>query len=91
MRPALPIVGLALLAGCASAGPVVANISYDARGALVVEKCKVHTNFFLGTMELTECATHGFAIQPQKKRATEPRSPERPEVPPPFQSDEKSD
>lgn len=61
-----PFTVLIVLSGCASAGPVVSNISYDANGALSIEKCKVHANFFLGTMELEECNTHEFSITPKK-------------------------
>ena len=48
---------LLFLTGCASAGPVVSNISFEAGNNLVIEKCKVHSNFFLGTMQLEDCNT----------------------------------
>lgn len=64
MRTLLLCLSLPALlgAGCASAGPVVANVSWDASGALLVEKCKVHTNFFWMSMELTECRFHLLRI-----------------------------
>jgi hypothetical protein len=41
---------------------VVSNISYEATGSLAIEKCMVHTNFFFGTMQLTECFVHHLTI-----------------------------
>jgi hypothetical protein len=63
MKHFIAIVFLLGLAACASAGPVVTNISSDSSGNLVIEKCKVQSNFFLGTMELEECNTHNLQIQ----------------------------
>jgi len=48
--------------GCASAGPVVTNVSYEADGNLAIEKCMVKTNFFLGTEELNSCTDHTIKI-----------------------------
>ena len=83
MRTYLAIL-LTLLGGCASAGPVVSNISWDASGDLIIEKCKVHTNFFLGTMELEECFAHRLAIMPRPAVAS-PRRPATILVPEPFE------
>jgi hypothetical protein len=63
MKHIILALSLLSIAACASAGPVVTNISYDAGGDLVVEKCKVKSNFFLGTMELEECNTHNMKIK----------------------------
>jgi hypothetical protein len=63
MKHLMAVFALATMTACASAGPVVSNVAYDAGGKLVIEKCKVKSNFFLGTMELTECNTHDLQIQ----------------------------
>ncbi len=65
------LLGLILacaLGGCASAGPVVADVSWDDSGILVVQRCYVRANFFLGTMRLNECSFHELRIMPTPKR-----------------------
>jgi hypothetical protein len=68
MKHLVAVIALATMTACASAGPIVSNVSSDAGGNLVIEKCKVKTNFFLGTMELTECNTHDLQIQGAVKK-----------------------
>ncbi|MCY4523843.1 MAG: hypothetical protein OXB84_03800 [Halobacteriovoraceae bacterium] len=63
MRFLLSLVSCIYLAGCAStAGPIVSNISYEAGGSLVIEKCEVYTNFFWWTTGLDDCNTHKLKI-----------------------------
>lgn len=59
----ISLVVLFIFSGCASAGPVVSNVSYDGDGKLSIEKCKIHANYFLGTMELEECNHHEIKIR----------------------------
>lgn len=54
------MVSLLVLSGCASTGPLVTNISYDASGSLMIEKCRIHSNYFLGTIDLRDCNHHSL-------------------------------
>lgn len=45
-----------LLSGCSTAGPFVTNIGNDGRGGLLVEKCMVHMNAFLGVVSNSDCS-----------------------------------
>jgi type IV secretion system protein VirB7 len=49
------IIGIFALTGCTTAGPFVSNISSDGKGEVVVEKCMVHFNAFLGVIQNSDC------------------------------------
>lgn len=53
MKKILAIAFAALLGACTNAGPFVTNISADGNNGLVIEKCQVHMNAFMGTGYLT--------------------------------------
>ena len=53
----LAILAVLGLTGCSTAGPFVTNISSDGQGGLVVEKCMVQFNGFLGTISNQEATT----------------------------------
>lgn len=48
---------IAMLAACTNAGPFVTNISSDGNNGLIVEKCQVHMNAFMGTVSNDSCTT----------------------------------
>ena len=57
MKKILAIAFVALLGACTNAGPFVTNISADGNNGLVIEKCQVHMNAFMGTVSNDNCTT----------------------------------
>lgn len=43
------------LSACTNAGPFVTNISSDGNKGLIVEKCQLHMNAFMGTVSNENC------------------------------------
>jgi type IV secretion system protein VirB7 len=54
---------LAALCSCSSAGPYVTNISSDGDNGIVVEKCSVHMNAFMGTVSNENCTTANIKLR----------------------------
>lgn len=59
MKNIITIIAIIALSGCTTAGPFVTNVSPDGHGGLIVEKCKVNYNGFLGTIDMGQCMTSG--------------------------------
>ena len=58
------ITGFAmLLAACTNAGPFVTNISSDGNSRLVIEKCQVHMNAFMGTVSNDNCTSTQIKVK----------------------------
>lgn len=63
MRKLILLLSLFLLAGCSSAGPFVTNISSDGHNGLVIEKCDVKYNIFLGVISNGDCRTTNIKVK----------------------------
>ena len=50
----------AILSACSSAGPYVTNISRNKNGDLIVEKCMLEHNAFLGTVYNDNCTNQSI-------------------------------
>jgi type IV secretion system protein VirB7 len=57
---------LLLLQGCTTAGPFVTSISSDGRGGILIEKCHVHMNAFMGTISNADCVSQQINVQSNK-------------------------
>ena len=44
------------LSACTNAGPFVTSISSDGNNGLIVEKCQLHMNAFMGTVSNENCS-----------------------------------
>ena len=53
----LLILALFAVTACTTAGPFVTNISSDGNNGLVIEKCQVHMNAFMGTVSNEGCTS----------------------------------
>lgn len=45
-----------LVSACTNAGPFVTNISSDGNNGLIIEKCQLHMNAFMGTVSNENCS-----------------------------------
>ncbi len=52
-----------ILQACTSAGPYVTNISSDGNNGLVIEKCTVKMNAFMGTVSNGDCTSHNIKLR----------------------------
>lgn len=59
MKKIIMLTAVLVLAGCTTAGPFVTNVSTDGRGGLVIEKCKVELNAWLGVINMGQCMSTG--------------------------------
>ena len=57
MKKILLILVIVVLSACTNAGPFVTNISSDGNNGLILEKCQVHMNAFMGTVSNDNCTT----------------------------------
>lgn len=57
MKKILLILVIVALSACTNAGPFVTNISSDGNNGLILEKCQVHMNAFMGTVSNDNCTT----------------------------------
>ena len=57
MKKILLILVMVVLSACTNAGPFVTNISSDGNNGLILEKCQVHMNAFMGTVSNDNCTT----------------------------------
>ena len=51
------------LSACTNAGPFVTNISSDGNRGLIIEKCQVHMNAFMGTVSNDNCTSTSIYIK----------------------------
>ena len=54
------ILAAFVLSACSSAGPYVTNISRNKNGDLIVEKCMLEHNAFLGTVYNENCTNQSI-------------------------------
>lgn len=59
----LAILCLLLLSSCTNAGPFVTNISADGNNGLIIEKCQLHMNAFMGTVSNENCTNTQIRIK----------------------------
>jgi len=52
------------LAGCSTAGPFVTNISSDGNGGLIIEKCMVEHNGWMGWITNVDSTTTKIYLRP---------------------------
>lgn len=52
-----------LLTGCSSAGPFVTSISSDGNNGLIIEKCDVKFDGFLGVISNENCRTTNVRLR----------------------------
>lgn len=57
MKKILLTLVIMVLSACTNAGPFVTNISSDGNNGLILEKCQVHMNAFMGTVSNDNCTT----------------------------------
>lgn len=57
MKKILLMIIIVFLSACTNAGPFVTNISSDGNNGLILEKCQVHMNAFMGTVSNDNCTT----------------------------------
>lgn len=57
MKKILTIAALLLISACTNAGPFVTNISSDGNNGLIIEKCQLHMNAFMGTVSNESCTS----------------------------------
>lgn len=62
MRTALIVLAATLSAGCSHAGPYVTSISPNGYGQLLIEKCAVEYNWFMGTVSNKGCQTYSVYL-----------------------------
>lgn len=64
-----PIVLLVMLiwsaAGCTQTGPFITSVSSSEPNKLLIEKCHVHMNAFMGTVSNDACTTHEITLHVQ--------------------------
>ena len=63
MKKIMMIGWTLLLAACTNAGPFVSNISSDGNSGLIIEKCQVHMNAFMGTVSNDNCTTTQIKVK----------------------------
>ena len=63
MKKIVAIAFVALMGACTNAGPFVTNISADGNNGLVIEKCQVHMNAFMGTVSNDNCTTTAIKVR----------------------------
>lgn len=59
MKKILVLAAAMALAGCTTAGPFVTSVSTDGLGGLLIEKCKVEFNAWLGVVNMGQCISTG--------------------------------
>lgn len=65
MKHGLKLLAMSVfITGCTTAGPFVSSISNDGNGKIVVEKCMVKLNAFLGVVHNTECSNYKINLYP---------------------------
>ena len=57
------LLALLLLSACTNAGPFVTNISADGNNGLIIEKCQLHMNAFMGTVSNENCPNTQIRIK----------------------------
>lgn len=57
IKIAFCVLGLSFLASCTNAGPFVMAISSNGENELIIEKCNVKLNSFMGTISNENCTT----------------------------------
>ncbi len=50
------------ISACTNAGPFVTSISSDGNNGLIVEKCQLHMNAFMGTVSNENCTNTQIKI-----------------------------
>ena len=45
-----------IISACTNAGPFVTSISSDGNNGLIIEKCQLHMNAFMGTVSNENCS-----------------------------------
>lgn len=63
MKRAIVIGFTMLLAACTNAGPFVTNISSDGNSGLIIEKCQIHMNAFMGTVSNDNCTSTQIKVK----------------------------
>ena len=63
MKKILIIASMLVLSACTNAGPFVTNISSNGNNGLIIEKCQVHLNAFMGTVSNDNCTTTSIFIK----------------------------
>lgn len=58
----VPILFVILFSACSTAGPFVTSISSDGAGVILIEKCQVHLNAFMGTISNDSCTNYGIRL-----------------------------
>jgi type IV secretion system protein VirB7 len=53
----------ALISGCSTAGPFVTNVSSAGPNKLLIEKCQVELNAFVGYVTNKGCSTNTIELQ----------------------------
>ncbi len=54
---------LLALSACTNAGPFVTSISSDGNNGLIIEKCQLHLNAFMGTVSNENCTNTQIKIR----------------------------
>lgn len=63
MKKILIIASMLILSACTNAGPFVTNISSNGNNSLIIEKCQVHMNAFMGTVSNDNCTSTNIFIK----------------------------
>lgn len=63
MKKILLIASIMALSACTNAGPFVTNISSNGNNGLIIEKCQVHMNAFMGTVSNSNCTSTSIFIK----------------------------
>jgi len=63
MKKILIIASMLVLSACTNAGPFVTNISSNGNNSLIIEKCQVHMNAFMGTVSNDNCTSTNIFIK----------------------------
>lgn len=63
MKKIFAFAALLLAAGCTNAGPFVTNISSDGDRGLIIEKCQLHMNAFMGTVSNENCTNTQIKVK----------------------------
>ena len=58
-----PIVVASFSFGCSTAGPFVTNVSSAGPGKLLIEKCQVELNAFVGYITNKDCTSNTIQTQ----------------------------
>ena len=64
-RRGLFVLACLFATGCTQAGPFVTNVSSTGPNKLLIEKCHVHMNAFMGTVSNDACTSHEVTFQVQ--------------------------